>query len=226
MRSFGHLYGRSEVPTIEVYAFETEGAWTRAVQDFAVQRTGQPLPLGSGLTRAAVTIDGVSFIYDIGGPDALRLAAHEAWHAFSYQAFESRLPIWLEEALACRAEGLYWEHRANRPLLRATANPSRRQRLGDIMEGGRLGSLATHLRQNPTDLTSDGRVIDDYYARAWVLGVLLEDPGLARLLADALDRAARGRLPATSGSSVSDILGVEVSELDRQWRQTARDLTR
>ncbi len=226
VRSFGqHVIGGDAI-TIEVYALRSESDWQRAVQDYARQRTGQRVPLGSGLSRAAVTIDGVSFIYDIGGPDALRLAAHEAWHAFSHQALQSRLPVWLEEALACQAEGLYWDERTNRPLFRATANPSRRGLLRQILEDNRLGSLESHLRQDPTELTNNGRAIDDYYARAWVLGVLLDDPPHTQALTDALARAARGMLPATPRSSVPGILGISVEELDRQWRMMARQLAR
>lgn len=211
-------------PVIEVRFFDTESAWRGAVQAHARRRLGRTLPLGSGLSRAAVTIEGTSFLFDIGGADALRLAAHEAWHAYAYRALESPLPLWLDEALACRAEGFYWDTTAQTAILRASANPTRRAHVRRLLDAGRLGSLEDHLRADPTKLTDSRRALDDYYARAWILGVVLDDARLADSLADTLGRAARGTLPESTGNRVGLTLGITAVELETMWRTKAREI--
>lgn len=224
VRSFIDLVPGGPEPVIEVHFFASESAWREAVQAHAQRRLGQLLPLGSGLRRAGVTIEGTGFLFDIGGEDALRLAAHEAWHAYAFHAFDPPLPLWLDEALACRAEGFYWPPDAAEPFLGAAANPSRRAHARNMVAAGRLGTLEAHLRADPAKLTHDRRAIDDYYARAWMLGLALDDPGLADRLAFALQRAARGTLPERNGDGVALILGVTPVELEARWREVGLTL--
>lgn len=210
-------------PVIEVRFYTSEAAWREAVQAHARKRLGRPLSLGSGLSRAAVTIEGTSFLFDIGGRDALRLAAHEAWHAYAYRAFDHKLPLWLDEALACRAEGFYWDTGTQTAMLRPAANPTRRAQLRRLLDAGRLGSLEEHLRMDPGKLTNDRRALDDYYARAWLLGLTLSEPSLEPRVSVALDRAKRGALGG-GGDSVARTLGITTAELEANWRHLARTL--
>lgn len=221
--SFIELSPPGAEPVIEVRFYTSETHWREAVQAYARARIGRPLTLGSGLSRAAVTIEGTCFLFDIGGRDALRLAAHEAWHAYAHRAFGRGLPLWLDEALACRAEGFYWDANHQSAILRPSANPTRRDQVRRMTDAGRLGSLEEHLRMDPKTLTDDRRALDEYYARAWLLGLALSEPSMEPRVSLALDRARRGATLGT-GDTVARTLGITAAELEATWRHLARTL--
>jgi hypothetical protein len=212
--------GGSE-PFIKVRLYESEYAWRQAV----AERLPAGVHLGRGMSRGAVTIGGDSYLFDIGGSDALRLAAHEAWHAWAQLAL-SRLPVWLDEALATRAEGFYLPPGGGDVIFDSRANPTRRSHLRRLTGAGNLGSLEEYLGSDPAQLTDDARALDDFYARAWVFGLLLEDADLADRLSSALERAARGMLAGGSDAPLPVVLGVTGGDLDSRWRRLAHELVR
>jgi len=206
-------------PVIKVHLYESESAWRQAV----AERLPAGVHLGRGMSRGAVTIGGDSYLFDIGGSDAFRLAAHEAWHAWAQLAL-SRLPVWLDEALATRAEGFYFSPRVGDVIFDLRANPTRRSHLRRLVGAGNLGSLEDYLGSDPAQLTDDARALDDFYARAWVFGLLLEDADLADRLSVALERAARDTLTGGADAPLPAILGVTGGELDDRWRRLAHEL--
>ncbi len=219
-RRFAALVPGGPEPVIEVYLFESESAWRQAVS----ARLPAGVVLGRGMSRGAATMGGVSYLFDIGGSDALRLAAHEAWHAWAQRALRSRLPVWLDEALATRAEGFYLPPGGGEPIFDSCANPTRRSHLRRLLASGRLGSLEGHLSSDPARLTDDPRALDDYYARAWVLGLLLEDADLAERVSGALERGVFGMPSGGADAPLVAAAGVSTDDLDPRWKRLAYEL--
>jgi hypothetical protein len=219
-RRFVALIPGGPEPVIEVYLFESEAAWRTAVS----ARLPAGVHLGRGMSRGAVTIGGASYLFDIGGHDALRLAAHEAWHAWVQRALHSRLPLWLDEAFATRAEGLYLPPGEGEPIFDARANPTRRTHLRRLLASGRLGSLEDHLGSDPAQLTDSVRALDDYYARAWVLGLLLEASDLAPRVSEGLEWGVFGTLTGGVDAPLVAVLGVTADDLDSRWKRLAYEL--
>ncbi|GAB4383801.1 MAG: hypothetical protein Kow0022_04530 [Phycisphaerales bacterium] len=182
-------------PELEAVVYASLSEWRQAV----ARRFG--IEPGEGLNYGAATSRGIALLHDIGPDGTLRLAAHEIWHAYAQRVLQSPLPTAMDEAIACYVEGLRWEPDADGPMLSPASNPIRRQHLALLASRGRLGSLAEHLAADPHDLAHSAAGLDDYYARAWNLGLLLLDSGdvglkkgVQRLLEDArtgtLDSAA------------------------------------
>jgi len=207
-------------PVIEVHLYESESAWREAV----AARLPAGMHLGRGMRRGALTIGGVSYLFDIGGHDALRLAAHEAWHAWAQRGLHDRLPLWLDEALATRAEGLYLPPGGGNLIFDPGANPTRRSHLRRLIDSGRLGSLADYLHSDPARLTDSAHALNEYYARAWVFGLLLGERDFRPRLGRALDRASRGTLMGGGDATIQTILGGTAEVLDPRWRRLAHEL--
>lgn len=212
---------------LEVVVYDTFDQWRQAVEDrFGVQP-------GEGLGRGAATSRGVSLLHDIGEEATLRLAAHEVWHAYAQRVLVRPLPVPIDEAIACAVEGMRWEHAA--PTLSFVSNPARAAHLRRLIAEGRLGTLAGHMGEGPHELSDDAALLNDYYARAWCLGVMLldfsdvaMDRGVERLIAEA--RVGRQAIDApVSGEALLEQLGFGYFErrpedLEDLWRRTARRL--
>ncbi|MCL4222329.1 MAG: hypothetical protein KJZ65_13270 [Phycisphaerales bacterium] len=212
---------------IEVVVYDSFEQWRQAVE---VRFGVQP---GEGLGRGAATSRGVSLLHDIGEEGTLRLAAHEVWHAYAQRVLVRPLPVAIDEAIACAVEGMRWE--AAVPTLSYGSNPARAVHLRRLLEEGRLGTLAAHMGDGPHEMSDDAARLDDYYARAWCLGVMLLDSndvrldhGFERLVTDA--RMGRRSLEgAGSGGALLEQLGVRYFEqrpedLEILWQRTAHRL--
>lgn len=214
---------------LEVVVYDSFDQWRQAVEArFGVEP-------GEGLARGAATARGVSLLHDIGEEATLRLAAHEVWHAYAQRVLVRPLPIPIDEAIACAAEGMRWDAAA--PTLSFVSNPAREAHLRRLIDEGRLGTLASHMNQLPHDLSADAALLDDYYARAWCLGLMLLDShevaierGVKRLIAEA--RVGRQSLDApASGAALLEQLGAGYFErhpqdLEDLWQRTARRFAR
>ncbi|KAA0215154.1 MAG: hypothetical protein DYG94_09810 [Leptolyngbya sp. PLA3] len=212
---------------LEVVVYDSLESWRGAVHDrFGVEP-------GEGLERGAATARGVSLLHDIGEDATLILAAHEVWHAYAQRVLVHPLPVALDEAIACAAEGMRWEGAA--PTLSYTSNPARAAHLRRLIDERRLGTLAMHMEHGPVELSGDAALLDDYYARAWCLGIMLLDSdqvaverGLKRLIADA--RVGQRTVEATgSGREMLEQLGSRYFErhpedMEDLWQRTARRL--
>ena len=126
-----------------------------------------------------------------------------------------------------------WEGAA--PTLSYTSNPARAAHLRRLIDERRLGTLAMHMEHGPVELSGDAALLDDYYARAWCLGIMLLDSdqvaverGLKRLIADA--RVGQRTVEATgSGREMLEQLGSRYFErhpedMEDLWQRTARRL--
>lgn len=213
-------------PELEAVVYASLSEWRQAV----VRRFG--IEPGEGLNHGAATSRGIALLHDIGPDVTLRLAAHEIWHAYAQRVLLSPLPTAMDEAIACYAEGMRWESGAAGPTLSPAFNPIRRQHLALLASRGRLGSLAEHLAADPHDLAHSAAGLDDYYARAWNLGLLLLDSGDAGLkkgVQRLLDDARAGTLGLSANPTGGGMLtwlseryfDRSPAEMEELWLRTA-----
>jgi len=172
------------------YLLADKRQWRNAVRIVVPGMAEQLHNLG----RGGFTIRSVAVLYDIDPDgrcrDTLALAAHEAWHQVTQRVFVEQLPVWLEEGLATRMEGLRISASGVEPD--PSWNPERWRRLRMLVLRDRLQSLRAFMKDDPYAALERGREsLLDYYAQAWALATFLleADPatraGVGRLLADA-----------------------------------------
>ncbi|MCH2137063.1 MAG: DUF1570 domain-containing protein [Phycisphaerales bacterium] len=172
------------------YLLADKRQWRNAVRIVVPTMADQLHNLG----RGGFAIRGISVLYDIDPEgrcrDTLALAAHEAWHQVTQRTFKDHLPVWIEEGLATRMEGLRISAAGVEPD--PSYNPERWRRLRWLVYGRRLQPLRSFIEDDPYSALDRGREsLLDYYAQAWALATFLleADPatraGIGRLLADA-----------------------------------------
>lgn len=215
--------------SLDVIVYASVEQWRRAVRDrFAIEP-------GRALDSGAATSGGVSLLHDIGDELTLRLAAHELWHAYKQTTIGRGFPTAIDEAIACYVEGMRWDGASMAPVLSPWSNPVRQRRLRALVRDGRLGSLAEHLAGNPHELVDSAEQLDDYYARAWALGLTLlasDDvqlrEGVARMLGDARRGVHLRGMLQSEPDSWDDLCGryfqQRLEELDIKWRIVAHRL--
>ena len=181
------------------YLLADKRQWRNAVRIVVPGMAEQLHNLG----RGGFTIRSVAVLYDIDPPgrcrDTLALASHEAWHQVTQRVFKEHLPVWLEEGLATRMEGLRITASGVEPD--PSWNPERWRRLRMLVYRDRLQPLREFMRDDPYAALERGREsLLDYYAQAWALATFLleADPatraGVGRLLADASAGTMSSRL--------------------------------
>lgn len=216
-------------PELEVVVYADIDQWRVAVK----RRFG--IETGDGFRYGAGTLGGVSLLHDIGLDWTLRLAAHEIWHAYGQRVLKTPLPVAIDEALSCYAEGMRWEQGAEAPALAPRNSPMRRMNLGALVAGGGLGMLADHFADSPHDLINTMFGMDHYYARGWCLSIMLLDSGdamlksgVARLLEDAR-RGTPAWTPGAPGEIQFDQLCEHYfertpEEMEALWQKTAQSI--
>ncbi len=148
------------------------------------------------IERGGFTEQGRSVLWDIGVHDTFAILAHEGWHQLNQSVIDEPMPTWLDEGIACWAEGFRWNPVSPQmPEFLPWANVERFDQLRRAQAQNGLLSLEELLSNRPQDLmaVSNFQTLT-YYAQSWVLvQFLLADPqrkaALDRLLADyAADR--------------------------------------
>jgi hypothetical protein len=181
------------------YLLADERQWRNAVRIVVPGMVEQLHNLG----RGGFTIRSVAVLYDIDPDgrcrDTLALAAHEAWHQVTQRVFKDHLPVWLEEGLATRMEGLRISATGVEPD--PSWNPERWRRLRMLVLRDQLQPLRVFMKDDPyAALERSRESLLDYYAQAWGLATFLleADPatraGVGRLLADAAAGTMSARL--------------------------------
>lgn len=148
------------------------------------------------IERGGFTEQGRSVLWDIGVHDTFAILAHEGWHQLDQSVIDEPMPTWLDEGIACWAEGFRWNPVSPQmPEFLPWSNVERFDQLRRAHAQNSLLSLKELLSNRPQDLlaVSNFQTLT-YYAQSWVLvQFLLADPqrkeALDRLLADyAADR--------------------------------------
>lgn len=184
-------------PELEVVVYAEFEQWRAAVK----KRIG--IDAGIGLRYGAGTSGGVSLLHDIELDWTLRLAAHEIWHGYGQRVLKTPLPVAIDEALSCYAEGMRWEAGAAAPALVPRNSPTRSMNISALFRADMLGSLSDHFATSPHDYVDTMSGMDHYYARAWCLSIMLLDSGdatLKRGVARLLEDARRGTPAWTPGA--------------------------
>ncbi|MFO0874618.1 MAG: hypothetical protein U0575_11695 [Phycisphaerales bacterium] len=150
--------------------------------------------------RGGYTTDGESALFDIGREDTFTIALHEGWHQFTQTVFKDRLPVWLEEGIACWMEGMRFRRESAAPTFMPWRNVERFGELREAARSGRLVPFAELLKSTPQEALGQGKgTLLTYYAQVWALVHFLNEgeggryrDALRQVVAD----AAAGRLVA------------------------------
>jgi hypothetical protein len=177
------------------YLLADKRQWRNAVRIVVPGMADQLHNLG----RGGFTIRGVAVLYDIDPPgrcrDTLALAAHEAWHQVTQRVFIDQLPVWLEEGLATRMEGLRIDATGVEPD--PDSNPERKRRLRSLVYRDRLLPMREFIADDPyAALQRSREALLDYYAQAWALATFLleADPAIRAGVGSLLSDARTGRM--------------------------------
>ncbi len=193
---------------LETYVMASRPQWAELTQRI----TGDLSETYLRIQRGGYAFEGRGVFFDIGPQDTLAIAAHEGWHQYTQATFQSGLPVWLEEGIACYMEGFRWDATdPHRPLFLPWANAERFDMLRGTASRGHLVGLPELLGSRPQDLlkqAGDGTL--RFYAQAWALVHFLNEgeggkhrESLRRLLRDAqagqLGQTLRAGLGAEEG---------------------------
>lgn len=224
---------------LDCYLFNMRDEWAAYTQ----QHAGDDAPIYLQISRGGYTSNDVFVSYFIGDTGTYRVAAHEGWHQFVSRYSRQRVPPFLEEGLACTFESISFD--GQNLTCKRTENYNRLRALREVIDEGRLqplGELIPLHAGQIVDRPLSG--IDAFYAQSWALArFLLEGEGgryrvgLQTMLGD----AAAGKLyprsttapagntlwnPALARPTLERYLGVDLDELDRQYRAYAREIVR
>jgi hypothetical protein len=205
---------RSAKP-LDCYIFSSRSQW----ESYTRARAGSNAPIYLQISAGGYCQEGVFAGYDIGRDQTLSVIAHEAFHQYSWFAFKSRLPSWLEEGMATQNEAIEWV--AGEPRFKPELNTSRLTALRQALRGNSLWSLSDLLA------THAGRVIkmpqasiDAYYAQLWSFVLFLQrSPSYAPRLDALLADASAGTLTqALQGTTVTPS---EIDNFTERWNTIA-----
>ncbi len=205
-------------------------------------------PVYLAIERGGYSKGTTGVYYDLGPRDSFTIAAHEGWHQYAHSVMIDRLPVWLDEGIACYLEGFRWDEvEPDTPKFLPWANLERYDQLRKAHANGSLMSLHTLVSNRPQDLMSTdqggGRVLT-YYAQHWALIHFFREfeggrysSGLARtlqlavrgeLLNNLSETDARTLRSRRSGPGVLSIIapGVPLRELDAQYQSFINRIVR
>jgi len=219
---------------VTAYMLGSRAEWESMTRRILGERAGVYL----AIERGGYSVRDTGVFYDIGPKDSFTIAAHEGWHQLARSVLADPLPTWLDEGLACYAEGFRWdEHDPDLPEFLPWANLERFDQLRAAHARGSLMPLRTLVSSRPEDLmrTDKGaeRVLT-YYAQLWALIHFFRESGHSTGLARTITLAHQGRLAASLpgrearllrsrrvGAGVLSILapGHSLEELDERYRR-------
>jgi hypothetical protein len=231
---------------MECYLFQSRTQWA----SFTKGQTGADAAVYLQINRGGYTVGDWYVAYFIGDLGTLSVAAHEGWHQYVARHFESRLPPFLEEGLACMFEEVKWgEGRAagSGPLPRwnFARNRSRMLGLRNAIDAGTLIGLPELAAMHAGQVVDQpGEKIEAFYAESWAFAKFLWDgeggshrPALRRILTDAAagnlfpgnnSRKTDGGLwdPDSARPLLEHYLGVPLESLDASFQRYVRRLAR
>jgi len=150
------------------------------------------------IERGGYSVGAVGVFRDIGPKDSFTIAAHEGWHQLARSVLIDPIPTWLDEGLACYAEGFRWDARdPDLPEFLPWANLERFDQLRGAHARGSLMPLRTLVSSRPEDLMRTdrgGERVLTYYAQLWALVHFFRESGFSTGLARTITLAHEGRL--------------------------------
>jgi hypothetical protein len=227
---------------LECFLFQNRHQWAT----FTKGKTGADAAIYLQINRGGYTVGDWYVAYFIGDVGTLSVAAHEGWHQYVARNFESRLPPFLEEGLACMFEEVYWgEGRSARsgPLPRWNFSRNRSRMLGlrNAVEADRLIPLTELASMHAGQVVDQpGEQIEAFYAESWAFAKFLWDgeggrhrPALRRILTDAAagtlypgnnSRKTDGGMwdPESARPLLEHYLGADLATVDVAFRKYAK----
>lgn len=226
---------------ITTYMLGTRAEWESLTQRLLGEHAGVYLAMERGGFAAGT----VGVYRDIGPKDSFTIAAHEGWHQFANAALTDKLPVWLDEGIACYIEGFRWsEADPDTPDFRPWANLERYDQLRRAASSGTLMSLHTLVNTRPQDHMRTDKGADrvlTYYAQLWALVHFFRERGYSTGLSRALVLAQDGRLLESMpdrdqrilrsqrvGSGILGVIapGVSLRELDEEYQRSITEIVR
>ena len=207
------LHARSLVATlpepdepVETYMLGSRRGWETITRRLLGDRAGVYLAMEKG----GFSVGSTGVFYDIGPKDSFTIAAHEGWHQLARSVLEDPIPVWLDEGIACYAEGFRWDDRdPDLPRFLPWANLERFDQLRDAYGRGTLIPLRELVTVRPQELMRTDRGADrvlTYYAQLWALVHFLREsdhaPGLARTIEMARDGRLLDAMPESAARAL------------------------
>lgn len=169
--------------------------------------------IAGGYTRKRVFA-----LYRLTPSEMFSVAAHEAWHQFSYASLKDHLPAWLDEGLASQNEAIAWHD--GQPVFEPWLNYPRWHALKQAAAARQLWPLKKIITTQAGYVVTRGpQRIATYYGQIWSLSLFLEHSRYRPRLLRLLEAARRGRLTRLlrqAGLTAQDIAAGTVS-----WNQRA-----
>ncbi len=157
-------------------------------------------------------------LYRLDRWEMFSVAAHEAWHQFSYASLKDHLPAWLDEGLASQNEAIAWHD--GQPVFEPWLNYPRWHALKQAAAARQLWPLKKVITTQAGYVVTRGpQRIATYYGQIWSLSLFLEHSRYRMRLLRLLEAARRGRLTRLlrqAGLTAQDIAAGTV-----RWNQRA-----
>ena len=191
--------------TIETYFFDSRAQWAAMTNALM----GERAPVYLSIERGGYSAQHIGVFFDLGPRDSFVIAAHEGWHQYAHSTFAGRMPVWLDEGVACVMEGFRWDEQfPDHPRFMPWANTERFDQLRDAFNARSLMPIHTLLTLRPQDLIEAGTRSGStqpaalvYYAQTWALVHFLREgaggiyrDALGQLLQSCADDTLRQRL--------------------------------
>ncbi len=203
--------GRNE-DKLTMYVFGTRSEWKRFTRSRFPDRYG----IYSRIRAGGYTENDISVSFYVNRAVTLATLAHEGWHQYTGLWFDTSLPPWLNEGLACYHEG--FEFAGEVPRFTPRRNTFRINDLRRAIQRDTLLSLRELVDTDAGEVISrrPTGATQVYYAQAWALVTFLRHgvggryaKAFERLLLDITDRTFLIRVGATrlsvpNGADMSD----------------------
>ncbi len=150
---------------LTTYIFATRSEWMR----FTRRRFPTRLSVYSKIRSGGYTEGSVSVLFYVDRSSTLATIAHEGWHQYVGSLFETQLPAWLNEGLACSHEAL--QYAGSKPKFTPRHNTFRINSLREAIQQDTLMSLSELVNTDAGDVISrdHSRVTHRYYAQTWAV---------------------------------------------------------
>ncbi len=200
---------------MSVYLFQYRNQWA----DFTEGMGGEDAPVYLQIVRGGYTHGDTSVCFYLGDVSTWSVVAHEGFHQYVGRHFQSRIPPFLEEGLACLFESPVWVDEL--PRWNLSINFKRMNTLREAVAGGELRPVMELIQLQAGDVVGESfERIEAFYAQAWALAKFLReaDGGAHRpALLAMLDDAANGRLPA-GGAVLEQYLKMTPAEIEVRYQ--------
>ncbi|MFK7759311.1 MAG: DUF1570 domain-containing protein [Phycisphaerales bacterium] len=245
------IHGRTALTTlpapiepVDTFFLGSRKQWETMTTKLLRERAGVYL----AIERGGFSVGTTGVYYDLGPRDSFTIASHEGWHQYAHSVMIDRLPVWLDEGIACYLEGFKWDEvQPDTPRFMPWSNLERFDQLRKAHSGQRLMPMHTLVSNRPQDLMATDKGGDrvlTYYAQMWAMVHFFREfdggryaSGLARVLqlcvrGELLDELnendARLMRSRRSGAGVLSVIapGVPLRELDAQYQEFINQIVR